>query len=117
MALSFPRSLRLVRSGEYARVRAKGRTFGGRYMVLSLLRLTPSDDQTQRFGFITSRKVGNAVVRNRVRRRLREIVRTHRPEIPSGIWLVIIARYTASSASYAALSEEWNRLARRARLL
>ncbi len=117
MALSFPKSARIVLTREYRRMRADGRTFGGRYMVLSLVTLPPEESQTARFGFITSRKVGDAVTRNRVRRRLKEIVRHQRARLPQGVWLVIIARYTASSASYDELQRDWRRLARKAGLL
>ena len=61
--------------------------------------------------------VGGAVVRNRVRRRLREIVRRHQHELRQGVWFVIIARYEAATASYDALEDEWLRLARRASIL
>ena len=70
-----------------------------------------------RAGFITSRKVGAAVVRNRVRRRLREIVRRHQLELRSGIWIVTIARPAAARSSYGALEDEWLRLAKRASIL
>ena len=70
-----------------------------------------------RVGFITSRRVGGAVVRNRVRRRLRELVRLSRPGFPAGKWVVVIARQHAANASFEAIQEEWNRLARRAGLL
>jgi ribonuclease P protein component len=56
-------------------------------------------------------------VRNRVRRRLREIVRRHQHELLAGLWLVIVARPAAAGASSAALEEEWLRLARRASIL
>lgn len=116
MALSFPKSARILLTSEYRRMRASGRTFGGRYMVLSLVTLRPEEEQGARFGFITSRKVGDAVTRNRVRRRLKELVRLYRPRLPEGIWLVIIARYTASTASYEELEREWRRLTRNAGL-
>jgi len=70
-----------------------------------------------RVGFVTSRRVGGAVVRNRVRRRLREIVRRHQHEVMAGLWLVVVARSAAARASSAALEEEWLRLARRASIL
>jgi len=68
-------------------------------------------------GIITSRRVGNAVIRNRVRRRLREIVRHSRPDWLPGLWVVVIARNPASRASHAELQAEWQRLARRASIL
>jgi ribonuclease P protein component len=68
-------------------------------------------------GFVTSRRIGGAVVRNRVRRRLREIVRQHQHELRGGFWFVLIAKNGAASASYSLLEDEWLRLATRASIL
>ena len=65
-------------------------------------------------GFITPKRVGNAVVRNRTRRRLREIFRKHQHEIRDGIWIVTIASARATRETFRALEDEWLRLARRA---
>jgi ribonuclease P protein component len=70
-----------------------------------------------RAGFVTSRRIGGAVVRNRVRRRLREIVRRHQHELREGFWFVLIAKNGAVSASYRSLEDEWLRLAKRASIL
>jgi ribonuclease P protein component len=70
-----------------------------------------------RVGIVTSRRVGNAVERNTVRRRLREIVRLQIPALRPGCWLVLIARKSAVAATFAALREEWLRLAARASIL
>jgi ribonuclease P protein component len=67
-----------------------------------------------RAGFITSRRVGGAVVRNRTRRRLREIFRKHQHEIGGGIWIVTIASSRAGRATFQTLEDEWLRLGRRA---
>jgi len=56
-------------------------------------------------------------MRNRVRRRLREIVRRHQHGLRRGTWLVLVARPPAARASSAALETEWLRLVRKARLL
>ena len=69
---------------------------------------------TVRAGFITSKRVGNAVVRNRTRRRLREIFRKHQHEICDGIWIVTIASARAARETFRALEDEWLRLAQRA---
>ena len=83
-----------------------------------MLSVVSTNDSTRfRAGFITSRAVGRASVRNRVRRRLREIVRKHQPEIINGIWMVTIARASAARASYEQLEAEWLRLAERASIL
>ncbi len=92
-------------------MKREGQTFHGKFIVLSVLKNVPAPEV--RVGLVTSRRVGGAVVRNRVRRRLREIVRTARPQISAGIWLTLIARQAASEASVSALVAEWQQLARR----
>jgi len=114
--LRLPRSARLTRGAEFARVRAEGRTEHGRLMLCSVVR---RDDASElaRVGFITSRRVGSAVERNRVRRRLREIVRADRAQLARGSWVVLIARTAAAKATFDSLRDEWRRLAKRAGLL
>ena len=70
-----------------------------------------------RVGIVTSRRVGSAVVRNRVRRKLREVFRVMRPQLLPGLWLVIVAKPPAAAATMAALSGEWTQLARRGGIL
>lgn len=82
-------------------------------MVLSVLKGVPES----RVGLITSRRLGNAVVRNRVRRRLRELARTTRPQLQADCWLVLIGKRGASTAAFDSVREEWLRLARRASIL
>jgi ribonuclease P protein component len=83
-----------------------------------MLNVMPMENSVPwRAGFITSRQLGGAVVRNRVRRRLREIVRRHQHEVRKSFWFVIVARKAAATASYGALEDEWLRLARRASIL
>jgi ribonuclease P protein component len=57
-----------------------------------LLSLSPNGLPHNRYGFITSKHLGNAVVRNRVRRVLREAVRQLHPDLQSGFDIVFIAR-------------------------
>lgn len=79
--------------------------------------MSVEDSGPCRAGFVTARHLGGAVVRNRVRRRLREIVRRHQHEVRQGLWLVLIAKSEAATASYRALEDEWLRLAKRASIL
>ncbi|MGN0063675.1 MAG: ribonuclease P protein component, partial [Nocardioides sp.] len=63
-------------------------------------------------GFVVSKAVGNAVVRNRVKRRLRHLTRDHLPllqEIPGRVVLVVRALPASASASYAALGDDLGR--------
>jgi ribonuclease P protein component len=111
----FPAARRLKLSREFARVRTEGLTVRGRLLLLGVLEL--EGESSFRVGLVTSRRVGGAVVRNRVRRRLREIVRRHQHELRAGFWMVIVARPGAGQASSAALEAEWFKLARRGGLM
>ena len=70
-----------------------------------------------RAGVVTSRRLGSAVARNRVRRRLREIVRRHQHEVREDFWIVVIANNGAARATYQALQDEWLLLLKRASIL
>ncbi|MEP6602824.1 MAG: ribonuclease P protein component [Spartobacteria bacterium] len=113
--LSFPKGRRLIYTADFARVRDEGRKVRG--PLLSLAVLATGKGEKMRVGFITSKRIGGAVVRNRVRRRLRDIVRRHQHEIVDGHWLVVIAGPAAARASYADLEAEWLRLATRTSIL
>jgi ribonuclease P protein component len=95
-------------------VREEGKPVHGRTMLLGVLETANGATRT---GIVTSRRIGSAVVRNRVRRRLREIVRHARPALRDGLWLVIVAKPHAARASYAVLQNEWTQLARRGGVL
>ena len=113
--LTFPKSRRLTQSAEFERVKKNGQPYRGQLIVLGIV--SANDATRFRAGFVTSRALGRAVVRNRVRRRLREIVRKHQREIVDGIWIVTIARAQAARASYEQLEAEWLRLAKHASIL
>ena len=77
----------------------------------------PNPEAGSRVGFVTSRRVGGAVVRNQVRRYLREAVRHSRPQLRPGCWIVVIARNYAARATGRELAAEWLKLAKRAGIL
>jgi len=114
-SLSFPKARRLTRASEFERVKQNGCAQRGKLLMLGVLGV----ENAGRFraGFVTSRKLGGAVARNRVRRRLREIVRKHQHDLREDFWIVLIARPDATRASYRALEDEWLRLAKRAFIL
>ena len=93
-------------------MRRDGVAAHGKFMLLSLLQ--NAEPGVARVGIVTSRRVGGAVERNRVRRRLREIVRAERGRLAPGMWLVIVARHRAVGAEFAELRAEWLSLVRRA---
>lgn len=62
---------------------------------------------------VVSRRVGPAVVRNKVKRRLREIYRHELPLLKRGLWIVVTAKPGAAAAPLSTLRSEWLRLASR----
>jgi ribonuclease P protein component len=114
-SLSFPKARRLTRASEYRHVKRAGFARHGKLLTLSATAVENSG--LCRVGFITPHRLGSAVVGNRVRRRLREIVRRHQHDLRRDFWIVLIARRDAANASYRALEDEWLRLARRASIL
>jgi ribonuclease P protein component len=104
-----------MRASEFELVRRDGSVRRGKLLILGVLEVGHSGPF--RVGFVASRRVGSAVVRNRVRRRLREIVRQHQHDLRRNFWIVLIARREGANVSYRALEDEWLRLARRASIL
>ena len=84
------------------------------YMVLYARR---NREGKNRVGFTVSKKLGHAVVRNRVRRRLREIVRHNAACLPSGYDIVIVARSRAVEAPFGKLTASFLHLADKAGIL
>jgi ribonuclease P protein component len=115
LSLRFPKSARLTRTGEFQKLKREGVSFHGKFMVLSVLKVQPATS-CARVGLITSRRVGNAVARNRVRRRLREMVRADRPRLAGGLWFALIVRQSALKVGFIQLRDEWRALATRAAL-
>jgi ribonuclease P protein component len=73
-----------------------------------------TDDGPARFGFTVSKKVGNAVERNRVRRRLREIVRlSDEKRMQSGHDYVLVGRRAALQTPYARMTQDFEGALRR----
>jgi ribonuclease P protein component len=96
-------------------VKGQGSAERGRYLVLGALKV--KEEKAFRAGFVTPKHIGNAVVRNRVRRRLRDILRHGQSRMCPGFWLVLVARPYAARATHEQLKDEWLRLAERASIL
>jgi len=76
----------------------------------------PGDGDRVRVGFSAGKKLGNAVLRNRVRRRVKEVVRKFLPHLVNGRDLVVIARSGAVGATFLELEREFQLVCRRLKL-
>jgi len=103
----FPAAARVRRRPEYLTIQNRGRRVSGPNLLLFAL---PGDG---RLGITVSKKVGDAVRRNRVKRWIRECYRRRRPEFPPGLDLVVVARPPAASADHQTVCRELATLARR----
>lgn len=109
---------RLRSPRDFQRVRAQGRRVSGAVLLLGYAaRSEPDNVGLSRIGFSVSRRVGGAVERNRVKRRLREVIRRKLARITPGYDLVITARPGAADARMETLEQDVAVLLARARLL
>jgi ribonuclease P protein component len=92
-----------VRRKDYEAVYRSGKRRSGPLFVVFCRRTGLAE---ARFGMSVRRQLGTAVERNRMRRRVREIVRLHRHEIAAGWDIVIQPRRTAAQAPYALLEKQ-----------
>jgi ribonuclease P protein component len=113
MRTSAPRLTRLTKRSEFQAAAGSGRRFRSAHMTVQLLER--ADDAGVRVGLTASRKVGGAVVRNRVRRRLRAAAREAFAGVTQSLDIVLVARTEVASAPYGALIDTMRRaLARKA---
>jgi ribonuclease P protein component len=95
------------RSSEFTRVVRHGSRAGRQLLSGHLLvQREPADGEPTRVGFVVNRAVGGAVVRNRVRRRLRHLARGYLQSLPEGSLLVVRASPRAATARQADLAAE-----------
>ncbi len=112
----FPKSQRLLSSAQFKFVFNNGQKFVLRNFILLFVKRAldgeaeKSPAQLPRMGVVASKKVGNAVVRNRVKRMIREVFRLNWPQTGSilqNLDMVIIAKSQASQVTYQVLQEEF----------
>jgi len=96
--------MRLTDSPEFERVYRQGTAYRGKFFSVHAF---PNEHGSPRLGLSVSRKVGNAVTRNTVRRRLREVFRGCTPQIPGDLDLVVSARPAAAGATFWELRKEF----------
>lgn len=106
---------RLRDRADFAAIRQRGRRWRDDLLILNAM--PRGANGPSRYGFVVSRRIGNAVSRNRVRRRLRAVVRGHLDQLARGYDVVVIARPGIAEVSYAVLEAAMLDLLRLARLM
>ena len=110
--MQFSKSLKL--NHLFRRLYHKGKSSANKYLVIYCKRNGSSEN---RIGLTVSGKLGHAVVRNKLRRRLREIYRLHESQFLSGYDIVVVARSRAVGATYQQLEQAYLSLSRSLNLL
>jgi ribonuclease P protein component len=108
------RQYRLRHPNDFARLKSEGKLYRHPLFGLSV---AANPLGHNRYGFVVSGKLGGAVVRNRCKRRLRELARKHHAGLKQGFDLVFLAREGVYNADSVALEAAFTDLLRRARLL
>ena len=103
---------RLRKTADFAAVWSEGRSKVDRLFVV---RVRPNGLGVTRFGFSVSKRIGNAVVRNRVKRRLREVTRV--TAVEAGFDIVIVARNGSSGVEFGRIERSVRNLLRRSGVL
>ena len=105
--------LRIRRNADFRRVYRAGKAVPGKFLVLIF---KENGVGITRFGFSISKKIGKAVVRNRVKRVLSEICRLHLNEVKEGYDIVFIGRSSVGKGSFKDLEKEFFKLIKKAGL-
>ncbi len=112
-----PRRNRLKNKKEFEKVFKNGKFFGGQYCTIRMLE---NKFSVSRFGFVTGKKLIKSIVRrNKVKRRMREIVRLFLKEnkIKPGFDVIIIAKEKALDTNYQKLKDDLEGIFKRVKLL
>ena len=104
----------LKKNSDFHRLYTRGKSAVNPYLVVYCRK---NREGRSRFGYTVSARLGHAVVRNRVRRRLREIVRLNGARLVPGYDMVIVARSRAVDCEYRRLEEAYLKACRKLGLL
>jgi ribonuclease P protein component len=107
---SFGRDRRVLRRADYLETYSSGRRYVGRWLVLFV---RPARGSCARLGVTITKKTGSAVVRNRLRRKLRELFRRS-SALRAAVDVIVNVRAGAEETTYAELSRDFDKLVARA---
>ena len=105
---------RLKKRYQFNYVYKSGEHFSGEHMVLYVV---SSKTKNIKVGLAVTKKIGKAVVRNRVRRQLREIIKKRLPNLKQNYNIIVVARENITSTSFDILNNEFSKLVIKANLI
>lgn len=105
---------RLKKNEDFSLVFKKGKSFADSKLVLYYI--VKDRNLPFRVGLSVGKKIGKAVVRNRIKRLMREVVRLNQSHIPNGIDIVLIARQGIENQSFHEIEESFIKLMKKASL-
>jgi len=108
------RRYRLRHSHDFQRVRRNGKFYASPLVVLAFLQ---NNQEHSRVGFVVNRRLGNAVQRNKIKRRMKEATRIQLPTLKSGFDMVFISRKPIRRADYRLIERTITKLLKKADLL
>lgn len=111
---TFPKKNRIKSKAGFQLVYTTGRSVVD---SLSVLYVLPLEAEGPKIGLAVGKKIGNAVVRNRVKRMMREVFRHHKSELLTNVQLIWVARKKLATADLKTYDRVFMRLAKRAALL
>ena len=104
---------RLKKRYQFNYVYKSGEHYSNEHIVLYV---SPSKTKSIKVGFAVTKKVGHAVVRNKIRRRLREIAKIQLPRLKQNYNIIVVAKENVTDASFDKLVLEFNKLISKANL-
>lgn len=114
MMYKLPKQAVLRKNKQFQSVYRYGRSYLNRYLVLYVLSNREADTKV---GFAAGKRLGNAVVRNRTKRLMREAFRLHRSELKGGIHILMVGRNPIVGVKYQVVDRAFRDLCQKAGLI
>ena len=103
----------IKKNDEYKKIYNKRNSISDYYLVLFVCK---NNTKFNRYGFTTAKKIRKAVIRNKIRRRLKDIVRKYNSNIKTGYDIIVMARLNSVDATYKNLEKSYIKLIKKKNL-